>query len=177
MVLAAGIAACDGNIVDPGVRAVDLVVTSGPAGSAGAVGYTTFTAELRLVGPGNRSTPAGEEPGAAIALLDGTDTVRILVAEVADAGYAGVRIVFREVQAQVDGGLVVDGAPLTGLVTVEPAQGDSIVVDRTLALPQGPAPLRILLDVRAREWLAATDADHRTVPADRFASAIRIGTW
>jgi hypothetical protein len=186
----AALAGCGGEAVAGGQRDVDVHATGdGPGGaspsrmpagprwslsSGSAVqGTITLIAAPRLV---SGSVPVAVTPTAPSAqvLASGGDTVLIARDKVPPVSYATARVVFRDVQANVTGGLSIGGVPLTGLVEVDIAPGDSVVVERTVSIPAGDEPIDLLVDLNAAVWLAAASVGTRLVPALVFRNAVQI---
>lgn len=179
--------ACGGEAVAGGQRDVDVKATGdGPgaaparvpggalpssAAAAAVQGTVTFTSDVRLVDGGTATVGRGT---AVVVRADGGDTARIVRGPVPAGGYASVRLVFREVDANVTGGLVIGGVAFTGSAEVDIAPGDSLVVERAVAVPLGDADVELLVDLNAATWLAATNPATRRVAAAVFAAAVQV---
>jgi hypothetical protein len=90
--------------------------------------------------------------------------------------YVGLRVKFTEIEVEVDGGVIIDGVPITGPIEVELEDDEFITIERPLnvVLEDGGRRIEILLDMNARVWLAAIDPDLRKVAERVFAEAIRV---
>jgi hypothetical protein len=179
--------ACGGEAVAGGQRDVDVQATGdapggsptrlsdGPARSAAAAamvqGTITLTSDVRLVDGG--TVTVGRGSGVQLR-ADGGDTVRVTTGRVPDGAYSSVRLVFRDVDASVTGGLVIGGVSLTGSIEVEIAPGDSVVVERAVAIGAGDDDIRLLVDLNAATWLSAANPVTRRVPAAAFAAAVQV---
>ncbi len=142
--------------------------------SARGQGFAVFTADVRLfTAAGASAIPGGGSPTAV--QLDGRDTVRVARGQVPAAPYTRARVVFRNVAAQVTGGLTVGGIAITGTVVVDIPSGDSLVVESALPFsPDQDAPETLIVDLDASTWLAATDPVTRRVPPTVFRNAVKL---
>jgi hypothetical protein len=97
---------------------------------------------------------------------------------VAATSYTRVRLVFREVDADVQGGVTVGTGVLTGSVTVNGGSDGEIVVERAVSVnAQAGATTRLLLDLNANAWLSQTSLTTRSVSEAAFASALSVATY
>jgi hypothetical protein len=97
------------------------------------------------------------------------DVVRIRIP--ADS-YPELRIVFKEIQVQVDRGVIIGGQEITGPVDVEI---EDLEVIRALGLEVADNSIvDVLLDLNAATWLAAVDPELRTVRPEDFAAAFTV---
>ena len=88
--------------------------------------------------------------------------------------YTQLRIVFLQIEVQVDAGLIIDGQPVTGPIDIE-MEGDSLEVLKPLNLDLGDQDLaEILVDLNAASWLQAVDPTTSTVDATVFAELITV---
>ena len=87
--------------------------------------------------------------------------------ELPEGSYTSIRTVFLSVVAQVEGGLVVDGVPIRGPVTVELGPGGRILVETPLDLTitEGTAA-RIKVDLHTTRWLRLLNQQRRVQPED-----------
>lgn len=187
LVLALGLAGCGGEAVAGGQRDVTVDATGDDSGAsperrraaspqravAAVQGTVRFDARVRL--NGGTVVPVG---GLASVELraDGGDTVRVVEGSVPGSAYATARVVFYDVQAEVGGGLVIGGSPFTGHVEVDIAPGDSLVVERTVAVGAGGGDIRLLVDLNSAVWLATANPATRLVSRSAFQGAVRIET-
>jgi hypothetical protein len=88
--------------------------------------------------------------------------------------YTELRIVFTEIKAEVDSGLVIDGVTVLGEIKVE-LDDPTLTVSRALDLdvPDGGS-VELLIDLNATAWLGSADPDLRTVAEDIFGSAVSV---
>lgn len=95
---------------------------------------------------------------------------RVVEAEV----YTGFRVVFSEIEAEVDAGLIINGEPVTGPIDVE-LEGPDLTVDVPVSI-NVPADdtVEILVDLNAADWLQAVDPVAGTVSAAAVASFIEV---
>jgi hypothetical protein len=89
--------------------------------------------------------------------------------------YVGIRILFTELEVEVDRGVIIDGVVITGPIEVELEDDEIIEVERAVDLHvlEGGV-VEVLLDMNARIWLAAIDPDLRRVAERVVAEAIRV---
>lgn len=94
---------------------------------------------------------------------------------VAAGAYTRVRLVFREVDVDVQGALQVASGTLTGNVTVNAGTDGEIVVERQISVNvSSGATARLLLDLNSNLWLSQASAQSRIVSETAFASAIAV---
>ena len=106
--------------------------------------------------------------------LEGRDEADAAEAIVVAATYTEMRIVFTEIRAEIESGLIVDGIPILGEIRVE-LQDVSLEVSRPVAITLGEgARADLLIDLNAPAWVAAVDPITRTVDPTVFASLIAV---
>jgi len=89
------------------------------------------------------------------------------------AMYTALRIVFTEIEVEIDAGLIINGVPVTGVIDVE-LKGD-LTVTRPLTLDLSPDEHAILvIELNAASWLQAVDPVTATVDAQVFASLVTV---
>jgi hypothetical protein len=124
------------------------------------------------------------EDGTLVALTDGDVRVRVdlqgvrepeVARQVVTAGaYTALRIVFTEIEAEIDAGVVINGVPVLGSVEIE-IEGMVLTVDRPLNLTIGDDEVAVLIvDLNAASWLEAVDPVSATVDAQLFANLITV---
>jgi hypothetical protein len=88
--------------------------------------------------------------------------------------YDELRIVFSDIEVEVESGLVVDGVPIVGEVRVE-LEGGPVTVSRPLDLdvPEG-GRVELLIDLNTDTWLRTVDPDLRRVAEEIFATAVTV---
>lgn len=87
--------------------------------------------------------------------------------------YTELRLVFLEIEVQVDAGLIINGTPVTGIIDIEIE--DSLTVNRALALDIGPEDrAEIFVDLNAADWLLAVDPVTLLVDPTVFAELITV---
>lgn len=106
--------------------------------------------------------------------LDGSIEADAITARVPSNSYSGLRIVFSEINVDVQNVLVIDGQEVTGRVDI-----DMEVEDLEVALPLNITVLdgsvvEILLDLNASTWLALVDPVTKTVTPEHFAEAVTV---
>ena len=88
--------------------------------------------------------------------------------------YSALRVVFSEIEVEIDAGLVIDGRPITGLVSVDvEIEGLTVVRSVVLDLDDGESQ-ELLIDLNTPTWLAAVDPDRLEVTGQAFADAITV---
>jgi hypothetical protein len=140
-----------------------------------AQGTVSFRAKVALVGAAGGRADVFRTPASALVRIDGHDTTFVAGGRVREDSYVGVRVTFTEVMANVTGGLVIGGVNVTGAVNV--AVGDSVVVERQVALGGNDDDVRLLVDLDASAWLSATSPLNRIVPAAAFQNAEKVRTF
>ena len=193
---ASGVAACGGNLTAGGFGEASVSVSGdAPGGGAAAdlVGVTAVATDIAAAS--NRDDPEGEleaefflflidADGGAISLSDAPLRVEVDVegereadattATVPAARYTGLRIVFTEIEVEVDAGLIVDGVPIVGAVEVE-LEDAELPVERAIDLQiRDGDQVAMLVDLNTAAWLQAVDPDLRTVAETVFAEAISV---
>lgn len=91
----------------------------------------------------------------------------------ADA-YPELRILFREIEVQVDQGVIIGGQEITGPVDVD-IEDLEVVRALDLEIRDGDR-VELLLDLNAATWLAFIDPTLKTVNGADFASAFTVRT-
>jgi len=152
--------------------------TSGGPGAAPEVGALLLSVRTYLQADGTGEwleLTAGPQD---ISLdLGGAIERRAGVRFVSDGRYTRFRAVFQQVTATPTGGLIVDGEPLLGPVTVDMGDGGALVVERELALDvRGGSSVDLFMNLNAQVWLATASPVSRTVAgaALRDAVALRV---
>lgn len=124
------------------------------------------------------------EDGTATALTDGDVRVRVDLEGVEEpeigsrrvsAGtYTALRMVFTEIEAEVEAGLIIDGELVTGLIEVD-IDDANLPVERILDLeiPDGGSA-DLLIDLNSESWLEAVDPLTNTVDAQVFADLVTV---
>jgi hypothetical protein len=88
--------------------------------------------------------------------------------------FTGLRMVFTEIRAEVEGGLVIDGVPILGEVHVELEDVHlEVVRPIDIDLLEGET-VELVLDLNAPSWLAAVDPITRTVDENLFAALVSV---
>jgi hypothetical protein len=184
-----GTAACGGEAVAGGARDAQVDATGDAAPGSPARLPGGARASVALVAPvqgslqvvsgvrltsGGQAAVVGGSPAVQLS-ASGSDTVRVVQGRVAATSYGAVRLVFRQVSANVTGGLVIGGVSVTGDFGVDIPAGDSVVVERAVAIPAS-GDVRLLVDLNAATWLAAANPVTRRVSAAAFQSAVHVTT-
>jgi hypothetical protein len=90
------------------------------------------------------------------------------------ATYKALRIVFTEIEMEIDAGVVINGVPVMGPVEIE-IEDTVLTVDRSLNLTIGDAEVAVLVvDLNAASRLKALDHVSATVDAQVFANLITV---
>ena len=198
--LTVAVAGC-GNLTAGGATGEASVVVSGDApdpSPALSVGESTPWSAAGTSGPfptdHDDDDPEGEleaefslflvaDDGTPVPLTDGDVEIRIdlqglaepEVAEriVAAGQYIALRIVFSEIEVEVDAGLFIDGEPVVGAIDID--IDTNLVVDKSLDLHIGDDERVVLvIDLNAASWLQAVDPVAKTVDPQDFAGLIAV---
>jgi hypothetical protein len=106
--------------------------------------------------------------------IRGEEEASAVVRTVPAERYTALRVVFSEIEVEIDAGLVIDGQPLTGSVSVD-VELEGITVVRPLDLDFSDGDREeLLLDLNTRSWITAVDPERLQVSAQAFADAIRV---
>ncbi|HEX7240173.1 MAG TPA: hypothetical protein VF263_07905 [Longimicrobiaceae bacterium] len=168
---------CRGEVVAGEQKEVQTVVVGdGPQGGGAAL----VEGSVRVEGTASLVAENGREieldPGSRMVRvrLDGSERASVSRTRVPALRYVRARLTFDRVTADVTGGLVVNGQPVRGTVTVA-LPGRGLVVERDVAMPD---PDRVgetlVVELAASTWLAAAAGGE--VPASVFAAAVRVRT-
>ncbi len=106
--------------------------------------------------------------------LEGVETPEVANRMLAADVYTGVRLVFTEIEAEVDAGLIINGEPVVGPIEVR-LEDISLTVTKpiTLAIRDGEVA-EVLIDLNAASWLQAVDPITATVEAQVFADLVTV---
>ena len=188
-VLLVAIVGC-GNLTAGGATGEAYVVLSGDGG---------FTpAATSAVGPAPSShsgSPEGEieveltlalvsEDGDLVPLTDSEVRVRVDLggvreSEIADqvvpaARYIGLRLVFIEIEVEVDAVLIINGTPVTGAIDVE-LEDISLTFTKLLDLSIGDYDrVGLTVDLNAADWLQAVDPATASVDPQDFVDGVTV---
>lgn len=106
--------------------------------------------------------------------LEGVQEPEIAAQTVTAASYSSLRMVFTDIEVEVDAGLVIMGDTITGAVDVE-FDDIVLVVERPLSLEiADDQRVELLIDLNAASWLQAVDPVTRTVDAQVFADLVTV---
>lgn len=106
--------------------------------------------------------------------LDGLEEPEIGSRTVAATGYTTLRMVFTQIEAQVDAGLIIDGQSVTGPIDVD-IDDLTLTVDKALSLEVADGErVELLIDLNAESWLLAVDPVTSTVDAQTFADLVTV---
>lgn len=141
----------------------------GAASSAAVpLGTLSFTATASLVAEDGSVVPATGGPRQAAVRLDGGERTPVARQVVPDVSYVRARVAFTRVTADVTGGVL----GVAGAVRVAIPAGDSVVVERAVAIPAGSARAVLVVDLDASRWLVG--AVGGLVSPGTFAAAVRL---
>lgn len=106
--------------------------------------------------------------------LDGVEEPEVGSRRVAATTYTDLRLVFTDVEVQIDGGLIIDGVPVIGLVDVE-FDDLTLTVEKAIdvEIPEG-GRVELLIDLNADSWLQAIDPVTNTLDAQVFADRVTV---
>jgi hypothetical protein len=129
---------------------------------------------LFLVAEGGELIPLSDDEVEVSVDLEGVEQDETLPRELAAGRYTGLRIVFLQIEVQVDAGLIIGGEPITGPIDIE-LESDSLAVTKPLNLSiDDQESVEILIDLNAASWLQAVDPSTSTVDATVFAELIAV---
>jgi hypothetical protein len=173
LVAVGALTACDDLVFD-GTRGELTVAAVGSTFQTSVQGTVEFDARVELLADVGQDVMVDSRPGV-VSIQPGEREI-LLRRRVPESRFVRARVVFSRVEAQVDGGLLVGGAPYLGAARVRIPSG-GIVVERTVEL-ELPANARgtVVVDLAAPQWLAAVDPSNRWVPTEDFAAVVRIRT-
>lgn len=132
------------------------------------LGTLSFTAAVSLVAEDGSVVPLTVEPHTVLVQLYGGERVPVTRRYVPDAAYVRARVAFTRVAADVTGGV----PGIVGAVKVGIPAGDSVVVERTVAIPPGPGRTTLVVDLNSSAWVAASVGG--LVSSSTFAGAVRV---
>lgn len=106
--------------------------------------------------------------------LDGDIEADAVRARIPTGSYRSLRIVFVEVDIQVDAGVVIDGTPIQGPIDIElDSSGLDVLRAIDVTVREGDV-VELLLDLNAATWLRAIDPATNTVSPTAFADAFGV---
>ena len=90
------------------------------------------------------------------------------------ATYSAIRVVFTEIEAEVEEGLVVGGRPVEGPVEVD-LEGESLLIEKgpEFDVPPGAA-VDVLIDLNSTAWLRAAEPARKRVARNIFRNALQL---
>jgi len=130
---------------------------------------------LALIREGGAEVRLGDETELEVRLdLAGREEVPVIRTVIPADRYTGLRVVFTELEVEVNAGVVIGGQPILGEVEID-LEGDELAVVRPIAITVGEDDVvRILLDLNAATWLAVVDPELSVVSASDFAEAFSV---
>jgi hypothetical protein len=146
-----------------------------PVGVAGALDGTLEVELTLFLDAADGSAVALHSGGAVLTELDlagGTD--RVALDRVPVGAYGALRMVFTSVEADVLGGLLVDGLPFIGAVTVALPGGTLTVVRPVAVEVREDERVTLLVDFDADAWLTEVDPLTRIVAGGVFAAELDV---
>lgn len=106
--------------------------------------------------------------------VQGTTEQEAVTVSVPAQRYTGLRVVFVNIDVEIDAGLIINGQEVLGEVDVE-LEADSLTVDRPLSLDlEDGEAVELLVDLNAQSWLLAVDPTSQVVPGQAFAEVIDV---
>jgi hypothetical protein len=105
--------------------------------------------------------------------LEGLQEPEVADRVVAARSYTALRMVFSEIEVEVDAGLIIGGVPVIGSIDIDIET--SLVVEKSLALDiEDEERVVLVVDLNAASWLQAVDPVARTVDPQEFADLIAV---
>jgi hypothetical protein len=163
----------------PGTLSPALPVGTGPTLAAAndhdsPEGEVEVEFQLFLERANGKSVPLSDDDIRVRVDLRGRQEADVVNRAVPAVRYTGLRIVFTEIEAEVDSGLVIDGQVVSGAVRVE-LEDATLTVVKPLALEiEDGERVQLLIDLNASIWLQAVDPDLKRVAEDFFANALDL---
>lgn len=145
------------------------------ASASGVEGELSFDAAAWLITAEGEEVPITDGQVTATFRMEGSDEVLLGRVDVDARSYTAVRVAFTRVEADVEGGVVINGEPFVGPVSVQMGSASQVVVERSIELTVRPRSTQtIVIDLDAHQWLPATVLPGRTVPALIFSSVVDV---
>jgi hypothetical protein len=145
------------------------------ASASGVEGDLSLDAAAWLITAEGEQVPITDGTVTAAFRMEGPDEVLLGRADVEARSYTAVRVVFTRVEADVEGGVIINGEPFVGLVSVQMGSANRVVVERPIELTvRRRSTQTIVVDLDAHQWLPATVLPDRTVPALIFSSVVDV---
>jgi hypothetical protein len=149
---------------------IEIVADTVPFGAAASPLQGTLTVGVQVFARrGTRSFELTDGPQELDLPLAGAATVLVSRKTLPSGRYRGERLVFRKVEADVEGGLEVNGEPFVGEVAVDLGSGDALEIpwEVEIVLPEDGL-VAIVLEMRAPRWLRLLDPELRRVSRQGF---------
>lgn len=171
-----------GDAPNPAAKALSastVAALASPARSAHedeeAEGEVEAKFALFLISADGAATRLGEEELEVRVDVRGESEAEVVQDQMVPAVlYTGFRIVFKEIKAEIDAGLIINGVPVTGEIRVE-FEDLTLEVERALNLDVAAGTRASLtVDLNALSWLQAVDPDTGIVDPTVFASLIEV---
>jgi hypothetical protein len=106
--------------------------------------------------------------------LQGVEEAPVVTQLIPAVRYTELRLVFTEIDVEVEGGLVINGEPVTGEIRVE-LEDVSLLLTRPIDLDVGHGQeVLLVIDLNAPAWLTAVDPILLTVDETVFAGLINV---
>lgn len=174
-----------GNLTAGGARGEVSAAVSGdasePAQQASAPtaavieGYVDATMRVYLENDAGDRFPVVGSDTRAVVDVQGDTEVEMGGVGLEVGSYPRARIVFTDVHAVIESGLVLGDATLEGRVDVGDESVDSIVVEQDVGIQlEENAEHQLLVDLNSPSWLVQADPGLEIVAADDFASAVNV---
>jgi hypothetical protein len=106
--------------------------------------------------------------------LQGLEELDVVTEFIPAIRYTELRIVFTEIKAEVEGGLVINGQPVIGELHVE-LEDLALLVTRPIDLDVGHGDaVSLLVDLNAPAWLTAVDPVTLSIDQNVFADLVNV---
>lgn len=129
---------------------------------------------LFLITEGGNAVQLGDDEVQVEVDLQGAGEVDVVRASITATRYSELRIVFTEIHAEVDSGLVINGQLVTGELNVE-LEDVSLVVSRPALLDVSDGDIvEMVVDLNAPAWLTLVDPVSRTIQEAAFADLVNV---
>lgn len=132
-------------------------------------------AEFRLFLDGDSGSVALSDHDIRVRVdVEGTREADAVTATIPTGTYTQLRIVFSEIDVEIESGLIIDGVPVLGDLRVELEDG-TLTVTRPLQIEvEEGGRLDLLVDLNADDWLSAADPVLGVVAETIFAQAVEV---
>ncbi len=180
---------CGGNVTSGGFGEVEVLLTSdaaeelagaarvlAPTGHEPLVGTLSVTVRSFVREGESRWIEVTSGPQEIVVPLEDPTPVVVARATLPEGDYDAVRTLFGRIRVNVERGLVVNGEPIVGELRVEVGSDGILVMEERGLRVERDTALPLLLEMRARRWLAFVDRERRVIEGPDFRREFRVRT-